>query len=353
MTIQEMKDLALHAARRTAPTNFSVENVNDALRDAMASLAGSVNQFMKNRYDIYEIISETADHVVPQNVIGIMGSFAEVKTVGEGQKVMFHTQTLGKMRARKFLTQVGLSGVYESFRLDRDTFEISTKAIGGAASIDFQRFLDNEENMADVMDIITRGMTDAVFGEVQKALKASLNVAGRPAANVVISSKFEPDKMFKLCTVAKAYGGGNATIFAAPEFVGAMGADAIVPVSGNIAGVYHPDDIDAIHRTGYVNLFRGTPIVQLPQSFVDESTNETTQIDPQLAYVLPSGREKVVKIVMEGPTQIKDFSNRDNSMEINTWKKIGVGILSYYDWCIYQNTGITQTLEDTYELGLV
>lgn len=348
MTIAEMKELALHAARGTAPATFSTENVNAALLDAMKELGGSVNQFMRNRYDIYEIITQTADEVVPQNVIGVMSSFAEVQVVGENQKVTFHTSTLGKMRAKKFLTQVGLSGVYEAFRLDRDTFEIETKAIGGATMIDFQRFLDGAESMADLMEIITEGLTDAVFGEVQKALKAAMTAAGRPAGNVVTSNTFEADKMFKLCTIAKAYGGGNATIFAAPEFVGAMGPDQIVPIAkAGTQAVYHPDDIDAIHRTGYVNLFRGTPIVQIPQSFTDND-NKTTQIDPQMAYVLPSGREKVVKVVLEGPTQIKDFDNRDNSMEIHTWKKVGVAILTHYDWCVYQNTSIPQTVEYPY-----
>ena len=61
MTIAQMKELALHAARGTAPTTFSVENVNAALLDAMKALGGSVNQFMKNRYDIYEIISGSGD----------------------------------------------------------------------------------------------------------------------------------------------------------------------------------------------------------------------------------------------------------------------------------------------------
>jgi len=67
MTIKEMKELAVYAAKGQAPTNFSVENVDDALRDGLRELAGSVNQFMKNRYDIYEIeidIDNNADLTV-------------------------------------------------------------------------------------------------------------------------------------------------------------------------------------------------------------------------------------------------------------------------------------------------
>lgn len=344
-TLQETKELALYAAKGTAPANYQVENVNEALRDAFKDLAGSVNQFMKNRYDIYEIMIETADEIVPNKVIDAVGRFAEVQVVGQGQKALFK-RSLGRNRAKKFLTQVGLSGVYETFRLDKTTFEVPAMAIGGAVTIDFERFLDGAEDMAELMDIITEGLTDSVFIEVQKALKAAINATGRPDANKVSKNTFDAESMIKLINVVKAYG-SNAVIFAPPEFVAAMGPDAIVPVGTNYQGIYHPQDIDAIHNTGYINLFRGTPIVQIPQSFIDE-TNTKTWIDPQLAYVLPTDGEKVVKVVLEGQTQVHDFTNRDNSMEIHVYKKMGAAILTHHNWGIYQNTGITDTSESPY-----
>lgn len=344
-TLQEIKELALYAAKGTAPANYQVENVNEALRDAFKDLAGSVNQFMKNRYDIYEIMIETADEIVPNKVIDAVGRFAEVQVVGQGQKALFK-RSLGRNRAKKFLTQVGLSGVYETFRLDKSTFEVPAMAIGGAVTIDFERFLDGAEDMAELMDIITEGLTDSVFIEVQKALKAAINATGRPDANKVSKNTFDAESMIKLINVVKAYG-SNAVIFAPPEFVAAMGPDAIAPVGTNYQGIYHPQDIDAIHNTGYINLFRGTPIVQIPQSFIDE-TNTKTWIDPQLAYVLPTDGEKVVKVVLEGQTQVHDFTNRDNSMEIHVYKKMGAAILTHHNWGIYQNTGITDTSESPY-----
>jgi hypothetical protein len=120
-----------------------------------------------------------------------------------------------------------------------------------------------------------------------------------------------------------------------------MGPDAIAP------NTYHDDDIDAIHKTGRIKIFRGTPIVEIPQSFVDEN-NVQTWINPQNAYILPTGKEKVVKIVFEGNTQIWDLKNPDNSMEIHTYKKIGTAIMTYHNWGIYQNTGIANNSYDPY-----
>ena len=344
-TIKEIKELALHAARGTAPATFSVENVNEALVDELNQLAGSINQFMKNRYDIYEILIETADEVVPNRVIDALGAFAEVKVVEQGQKAVFKKK-VGRTRAKKFLTQVGLSGVYETFRLDSTTFEIPAHAIGGAVTIDFERLLDGAESIKDVMDIMTEGLIDSVFLEVQKALRGALNATARPAVNKFSQNNFDGAEMMKLINVVRAYGQG-AVIFAPPEFVAAMGPDAIVPGGTGVQGVYAPQDIDSIHEKGYVTMFRGTPIIQIPQSFVDEN-NQKTWIDPRLAYILPTGGEKVVKVVLEGDTQVNDFKNRDNSMEIHVYKKMGAAILTHYNWAIYENTGIPQTFESPY-----
>jgi hypothetical protein len=337
-TIAELKELALHSVRGTAPETYELGTVDEALRGEIAKLCGSVNNFMRNRYDIYDIIITVADEVVPAKTYDVLGQFAEIKSVPQGQKALFRVNGLGRNRAKKFLTQVGLSGLYETFRLDSSTFELGGKAIGGAASIDFERFLDGADNMADLMDIITEGLTDAVFGEVQKALVAAFNVM--PDTNKSTNSTFIPKEMLRIVNVVKAYG-GNAVIFATPEFVGEMGPDAIAP------NTYHDDDIDAIHKTGRIKIFRGTPIVEIPQSFVDEN-NVQTWINPQNAYILPTGKEKVVKIVFEGNTQVWDLKNPDNSMEIHTYKKIGTAIMTYHNWGIYQNTGIANNSYDPY-----
>ena len=338
----EFRELARHAAHRTAPENFALENVDTAFREELKNYCGSYAMFMKNRYDLYQIVMENADEIVPAKVIDAMGMFAEVRQVPQGQKTIFRLSKFNsKMRAKKFITRVGLSGVYETFRLDSDEITVETHAIGGAITVDFERVLDGAESMAEVMDVLTEGITDAAYLEVARALHDCINETRMPTANRVISSSFEGDKMFNLCNTVRNYAGnGGCVIFAPPEFVGAMGPDQIVPISAAGAqGIYHPQDIDMIHNQGYINLFRGTPIVQIKQSFVD-TNNDKVWIDPQLAYVLPTGGEKIVKIVMEGDTQMYDWTNKDQSLELHLYKKMGAAIVTFYNFGIYQNTSI-------------
>ena len=163
-TIAEIKELALHAAKGTAPANFSEKNVNDALRGEMAAMCSSINEFRRNQYDIFQIMIETADSVVPPRVIARMGAFAEIKTVPQGTKAIFRKK-VGKNRAKSFVTRVGLSGVYETFRLDTEEYEVNAKAIGSAGTIDFERLLDGAEMISDIMAIIVGGREDAAFIE--------------------------------------------------------------------------------------------------------------------------------------------------------------------------------------------
>ena len=54
-TIKELKELALHAVRGTAPANYTAETVDEALRGELCAMCDSINNFQRNKYDIFEI----------------------------------------------------------------------------------------------------------------------------------------------------------------------------------------------------------------------------------------------------------------------------------------------------------
>lgn len=343
LPLDQLKELAIHAAKGTAPTDFSISSVNEALRDQIKALSKDWNTFQRNKYDIFEIIQEAADTVVPRQVMNTVGMFAEVRQFPSGTKASY-TVKQGRQRAKKFLTQVGLSGTYETFRLDTSNFDVSIHAIGGAAAVDFERFLDGLEDLSEYMQIIVEGLENAVYIEIQRALRAAHSVSGFSNNKITVNS-FDAEKMAKLCTVVRAYGNG-AAIFCTPEFVTDMGADAIVAGEAGVhLGAYSPQDIEDIRTIGWIQIFRGNTIVVLPQSFVDED-NDRTILDPQYAYVLPTGGEKVVKVAIEGNTVVKSYENRDNSTEISAYMRLGTAILAHNNWGSYKNTGITSTYAD-------
>ena len=62
-----------------------------------------------------------------------------------------------------------------------------------------------------------------------------------------------------------------------------------------------------------------------------------------MAYVFPTGGEKVVKVVFEGNTQVDDWQHRDRSFEIEAYTRFGVAILTNHNWCVYENTTLANT----------
>lgn len=332
-----------YAATKKVPTgsDYSLADVNETVRKEFETLGKSINDFQRNKYDIFAYLIETVDASLPDRVNDALGFVAETKVVPQGTRAIFKIGNgISKLRGKKFITQVGLAGDYETFKLDTDNVEVKATAVGGAGTLDFEAMLDGNIVMSDIMDVITEGIADNLFKMVETALNDAVANVKMPAANKV-SGTYDVDSMVELCRIAEGYSGGRgAIIYAPPEFIAKMGADAIVPAGTNVQGVYHQDDIDAIHNTGYIRLFRGYPIARMPQAFTDPD-NTTTLLDGSKAYIFPTGKEKVVKVVMEGETQMYDFINRDNSIDINVYKKLGAAVITYNSFCCYENTDLS------------
>lgn len=336
------------ALGKKVPAEFATENYDyeSALRDELRKIAGTRRQFERNKYDVFDLLSEAMDEVLPQKVISTVGMFAETRQVPQGTRLEF-TITRGKQRGRQFVTRATESGYYETFRLDRDRIDLTPKTIGAAGIIDFERYLDGAENIADIYEVITDGIVDEIFRMIQECLLASWNATGRPAANKVAATNFDAVAMVKLCNTVAAY--GAPVIYCSPQFAAEM-VNAIVY---NTQTKISDTDMQEVRDRGYIGKFRGTPVVVLPQSFDDE-TNSKLTMNPSFAYVIPSGKEKLVKVGMEGESFFKEYDNRDNSTVLQAYKKVGVAMVGTPNyWGIYYNSGIDAQGWEDYNAKLI
>lgn len=335
-----MIQMGQHILRGKVPTNFSgtTADVEDALRDQVKDLIGTRNKFMQNRYIFFEILTSTVEDVLPNDIRAIMGDFAETMQFGQGNRPQFHKR-VGKQRAKQFLTQVSPAGTYETFRLDREFFDVRINAYGGAVTIEFERYLDGLETLMELYDILIEALTDKIYELVQEALLGAWNNSGRPQANKVTMTVFDADEMQEACMAVEPY--GTPIIFAPPQFVAKM-TNAIDFATNNPN--VSTSDVDDIRNNGYIGVFRGYRIVRLPQSWTDQNNNHK-QVNPRVAYIIPAGKEKIVKIMLEGELQVSDRQGvGDWSREIHFYKKMGVGIITPQNyWSIVQNTSIVDT----------
>ena len=324
--IKAIKDLALHAAKKTVPVEFAnkgktVADVNTALRGELQALCGTYDLFRRNKLDLFEIMQETMDAVVPKEVESVIASFAEVKNYAHGQKPTFKIKK-GKIRARKFATRATASGVYETFRLDTDTVDVNTFVIGDAAYIDFERFLSGDEEWADYMEALMDGMLHRIYKEIYGELMNGAALLGAMNKKETVGS-FSTDDLNALLKIIKAY--GDPVIVATSDYINDMGDEVIESVGAADA------DKEDIRNYGRLLKYRGAPIVELPVSYEDE-TNTTEVFGGKFAFVLPSSGYKILMVAFEGNTIVDDWTNRDRSMEIQAYKKMGTTIVTGNNW---------------------
>ena len=335
LEMNQLKALAKAAAEanRSAATcysvngeNLSVSAINDTLRDQFNEIAGTYNLYRENKTKVYSLVETLLDDILPTKVLQRYADFAETQTFAQGTKPVFIRKT-GKMRAKQFITKVGLAGRYEVFALGEKSFEVATSAIGGAAAIGFEEFLDGRVDWAELVNIVLEGMDELILREIAKALMASIEQL--PAANRVAATGFDENGMDRLISVVSAY--GTPVIYATREF-----AVKLVPKEGWVSDAIR----DQMWNNGFLATYKGVRVVILPQSFEDE-TNATKVINPGYAWVMPTGSsEKPVKIAFEGSAHMREVENDDWSREMQVYQKVGVGVMFTNNMASYVDTDL-------------
>ena len=314
--------------------SFGYSEMNETLRAEFAALAPDYRTYKINQNTIFALIEQTIDDVLPNRVMEQYGQFAEIKTFAQGDKPIF-TQKItqaSRNRAKQFIGKVGLAGLYEVFKLDGRSYEVTTNAIGGAAQIGFEEFLDGRVDFAEVLNIVMAGLDECIYMEIEKQLiGAAQNVQTANVNNISTQTGFNEKEMDRLLSISDSYG-GRATIYCTFEFAATM-----IPSSDR----WSNEMKNTMWNNGYLGAYKGHQVIVLPQSFEDE-TNSKKVIDPSYAWIIPTGAEKPVKIAFEGGTIVDEYTNYDRSKEVQIYKKVGVRAIFSNDICVYKNTSLTR-----------
>ena len=339
---------------RKVPAEFAAADydyeaaLRDELRKLLCDENGRLNRYKyeRNKIDLFELLSQNLDEVLPQSLTSALDMFTEIMRVPQGTRPEFRV-TRGKQRGKQFVTRATESGNYETFRLDRDRFDLHIFAIGGAGQVDFERYLDGIESITDLYEVINEGMVDRIFELIQEMLLSTWKKM--LPANKVLGNDFNPVAMKKLCNTVAAY--GSPVIYCSAAFAAEM-VNAIV--YNNTTKISDQDMVD-IRERGYIGKFQGVPVVIMPQSFTDE-TNENLVMNPSFAYVIPTGKEKMIKLIFEGNSYFREWDDHegDNSITLQAYTKVGLALVSPLNfWGIYYNSALdTNTNWATYNYNL-
>lgn len=343
----ELKDLiplaiATAKADKAAPVaysfngeNFSYEKLDKTLRQEMNDLVGTPAKFRENKNMLFSLMEEVVNEVVPNKVASIYEGMAEVKNFAQGDKPLFRRRINARTRAKQFVTRVGLEGVYEVFKLGgSESFEVPTSAVGGAAQIGLEEFLDGRVDFAELLEIVMDGIEETIQLEVAEALKAGMNQL--PDNNKVEWAGFDETEFDRLLSIADSYGVGKSTIYCDFRF-----ASKILPSDAKMS-----DNMkDTLWEKGYFANYKLHNVVILPNGVADE-TNSSLVNDPSYCWIIPNGSagDTPVRIAFEGNALVDERKNGDWSRDVHVYKKVGVAAMLTSDICVYQDTSLSQDL---------
>lgn len=306
--------------------SLSYNAMNETLRNELQALAGNYNLYRANKVELFSLIEETLNEVMPKRILDRYAQFAEVRAFAQGDRPVF-TRKMGRTRMKQFVTRVGLAGRYEVAKLGGQSFEVMTNALGGAIQIGFEEFLDGRADWSEMLNIIMEGIDDMINREIAAALIASINQL--PAVNKVSTNGFNEAGMDRLVSIARAY--GNPAIYCCYEF-----ATKMIPATGWVSDEMRNEK----WAKGYLGSYKGCPVILIDNSFEDE-TNSMRVINPAYAWVIPSGADmKPVKVALEGGMHMKEHENDDWSHDLMLYQKIGVGVMTSNNICSYVDTSL-------------
>lgn len=323
---------------------FTYKALDETLRNELNQLVGTPELYEQNKGFVFRLMEEVLDEIVPTRLMNAYAQFAEIRTFAQGTKPVF-TRRTGRTRAKQFITRVGLAGVYEVFKLGSESFEVGTSAIGGAAQIGFEEYLDGRVDFAELTQIVMEGMDELIYREIAKALMESLDQL--PPANRVVAAGYDEAGIDYLISTASAY--GEPTIYCTREFAVKMLPDTAW-VSDRMK--------EERWNTGYLANYKGIRVVILPQSLEDES-NTRKVIDPGYVWIIPTaGNSRPVKVAFEGTTHIRERNDNDDwSRDIQVYRKVGVGVMMTNNIFSYVDTELAGKLdnvnpsEDSFPVG--
>jgi len=332
MTIQELKSLVKSNFVPTAGIQFA--DAQKATINALTEFYGltdlSPREIKANKAYIMALIEEVIDEILPEKLADRVGDFAEIKQYARDAEVVFHVKGVGKRRAYLTIKKGARGGLYQAARLDDFQLTLPTWTETVAVFVTLEEILLGKYTLVELMNNILDGFTERLYVQVVEALQAAVV----PAANRGSAGGVDNEVLDDIIRVVSAYG--------RPMI---MGFHEVVQKLNNVPGFLpanaYPNvpmaDLDEIRGRGYVGIYKGAPIVLLPNYVVNEFTNADWLLNEGMLFVLPAG-ERPVKVAMKGDLHLQEVAHPSGSAEFNAHKLIGVGLLLQNNIGLYVDT---------------
>ena len=294
---------------------YSKNAANDVLRaEIIERVGGEWNyaNFQKNKWDVYALLQEIIDVDLVNLSEEAFKQFCEVKNFELGDAPEFKIKN-------NSLFRVGIigTGINSTRRQRKLGSKVRTDAfkLAIASYEELDRFIAGRIDWKEYVDTVVASFNHEIATQIVGAFGQAYSEIG---TNLKVSTNAEgvDEELKAIINRVKGATGKNVEVYGTAEALGKVkGAGALV-------------DADDKREIGYVKVFNGVKLVELPNTY-NEATGEWA-LDNNVLYVIPVG-EKVVRLGYEGGvTVLEDTTGThrdDQQIEITYMQKIHVAVL--------------------------
>jgi hypothetical protein len=333
---EEVKALVRAAAKPEAGLNFGdvQKAASNALNAYFEEVAGdtSIRALRYNSREIFAIIDEVIDEVVPAQIQDMTGQFAEVRRFARNEKVEFVIPTTYGSSRRQYtaVRRSARGGVYRAYRLDGKVLEMEMYPWAVAYAVTLEDILTGQRTIAQLLSIITNAWVERIFRDVVDALFTA--AAAAPAVNQHSGAGFSASDLDDIIEIIGAY--GNPFIFGFRKSV-----SKIINVTLTNAGGAVMADLEDIRRQGFVQIYKGIPVVMMPDYFVTlDNTPFVFEAYRDTLLILP-GDERPVKVAFKGEGYTQEVQQATGGVEYHNHQIVGMTVLFKNHIGSYEFTG--------------
>lgn len=316
-------------------TKFSQQDADrvaiEGILESFGLKDASAREIRAKQPEVFALIEEVIEEMLPKAVEDIVGGFVEVKNFARDAEVVFEIKGLGKARARRGIVEGARGGIYKARRLDEKMFQVPVKVETVGVFVSLEDILLGRYSLAELMANIRDGFVERIYIKAVEALRTAKTLA--PAANIQTGNGIDNAALDKLIAIAGQYG--------RPIIMGFRGVVAKINNGANWTNVpsIAAADADEIRNRGIVTIYHGIPVVELPNYLVDENNAEWIFKEGDL-FILP-GDAKPVKVAFKGDLVIREAEHPTGSAEQNAHRMMGVGLMLANNVCVYTDEDVT------------
>ena len=299
-----------------AVANFSTEDTNTAAVKGIMEACGlnensTARELREKEAMAFALIEEAIDEVLPKKLENVVGQFAEVKTFGRDDEVVFNIEKVGKNRAKLTIAKGARGGIYRAAKLDSKHFSVPTSVYTVAIYTTLEDIILGRSSLGELYANVLEGMEEIVYKEVFTALATGQAAAGYD--RIETTSKDLDVAIDEVAPKVKQY--GIPTIFGSYS--------ALQALANETTTISHPEtDRDDVRNYGFIQVYKGMRVVELPNYL---SADGEWIYDSNYVFVIPSDA-KPVKVALKGDLYIQRNTQATGSEKWEAHKIMGVGV---------------------------